>query len=137
MEWMNCAAVRNFFEIESPNTGRGKSQLLPRHIAVFALRFVARSFFHFDLAKLVDAPDVSAVGKWCVEEYLHDLPDLILTEQIGTQAQHVAMIVLAGDARGDLIVRESGADAENLIRRDGHSNAAAVQQDGALNRAIG
>jgi len=89
-------------------------------------------FLLLDLAELLDAADVTAVAESGGEEDLDDVADLVFAEQVGAEAQDVAVVVLAGAAGGDLVVNECGADATDLVGRDGHADAAAVHEDARL-----
>ena len=51
--------------------------------------------FLLQLADLIEAPGVAAVGEMGVEEDLDDLADLVFAEQVGAEAQDVAVVVLA------------------------------------------
>ena len=100
------------------------------------LRLQSLAFFSLNLPELFDSANVPPIGKLRTEENLDDLPALIFAEQIDAQAQHIAMIVFASDPRGHLIVRQGGTNAKDLIGRDRHADAAAIQQDGRLGGAI-
>src|SRR5690242_7334609 len=68
-------------------------------------------FLLLDLAELLDAADVTAVAEGGGQEDLDDVADLVFAEQIGAEAQDVAVVVLAGAAGGDLVMDEGSADA--------------------------
>src|SRR6266496_2777087 len=63
------------------------------------------------------------------QKNLHDMPDLIFAEQVGAEAEDIAMDFLARQTSGDLIVRQRGADALDLVGGDGHPDAGAVEED--------
>lgn len=84
----------------------------------------------FRLGELFDALAVAAVGEFGGEEDFHDAADLFFAEEVGAEAEDVAVIVLAGAAGGEFIVDEGGPDALHLVGGDGHTNAGAVHQDG-------
>src|SRR4051812_15249591 len=90
----------------------------------------------FDLHDLGDAVRVPAFGVWRAEKDLDDLAYLPVAEKIAADAQDVAVIVLAGASRGDLIVHETGPHTVNLVRANRHSDAAAVEQDADLGLAL-
>ena len=59
-------------------------------------------------------------------EDFHDFTDLVFAEEIGAEAQDVAVIVLAGAMSGDLIVNQTRADVFHFVGGDGHADAASV-----------
>src|SRR3954467_1668606 len=75
----------------------------------------AAELVFFDLLQLLDPADVPGVAELGAEEDLDDLPDLLLAEQIGAEAQDVAVVVLARPAGGHLLVDQRRADAADFI----------------------
>ena len=63
------------------------------------------------------------------QEDFDDLADLVFGEQVGAEAQDVAMIVFAGAVGGDLIVNQAGADVVHFVGGNGHTDAASVEED--------
>jgi hypothetical protein len=71
------------------------------------------------------------------QENRDDIADLLFADQVGAEAEHVAVIVLARPAGGELIVDERGAHAVDLVGSDAHADTAAVEEDADLVRAVG
>ena len=56
------------------------------------------------LLEFLHAPGVATFAEGGGQEDTDDLADLVFVQQIRAQAQHVAVIVLAGKPGGDFIV---------------------------------
>src|SRR4051812_50104302 len=67
--------------------------------------------FLFKLLELLDASGVSAFTERGCQKYADDLADFVFVEQIGAEAQDVAVIVLAREAGGGFVVGGGGAGA--------------------------
>src|ERR1700722_16809666 len=80
--------------------------------------FQCPAFFEF--SELLHSPGVSAVGEFGNQKNLDNIANLIFTQKIGAQAEHIAMIVLTGSPSRDFIVSQCGTDAVNFICRHTH-----------------
>src|SRR5258706_11790716 len=90
-----------------------------------------------DARHLLDTARVTAVAEGGTQENLDDLSDLIFTEQIGAEAENVAMIVFAGAPGRDFIMDQRGANPSDFICYYRHADPAAVEKDPHLVDARG
>jgi hypothetical protein len=91
----------------------------------------------FEVVEFLDAAGMAAVAEGRGEERLGDFADFGVVQEIGAETENIAVIGFPGEASGDLIVSEGGADATDLIGGDGHADTAAVKENAGFAAALG
>ena len=97
----------------------------------------AMAFFALQVAQLFYSADMPSIGKSRAKKNVYNLAHLIFAQKVNPQADDVTMIMLAGDAGGDFIVNQGGADAIDLVGGDGHADAAAIEKNAHVGPALG
>lgn len=90
--------------------------------------FRALPLAFFKRTNLFNAFGVSAVGAAGGEEDFDDRAHLLVTDQVGRHAQHVAVILLSADPCRHIIVRQRSAHAGNFVGDDRHADSRSVDQ---------
>lgn len=83
-----------------------------------------------------DALGVAAFFEVGGEENFDDFSHLVVGDEVGAHAEDVAVVVGAGDACGDFIVGEGGADAADFVGGYGHADAGFVEEDSDVDVAV-
>src|SRR5262245_23293882 len=94
-----------------------------------------RALLGFEARDLVDAAGVAAAVERCVQPDAHHLVHELFAQEIGGQADHVAVVVAAAHLGGDGIVAGGGADAAHLVRGNAHTDVRAADEYAALDLA--
>lgn len=88
-----------------------------------------RKFPGLQLSDLFYSSLVSSRLGWGIQEDMHNPANLIFAQQIRSDADDIAVMMLPGASCGEFIMRQDGTDAGHLIRDDRHADAAAFQED--------
>src|SRR6185503_10914674 len=88
-------------------------------------------------ADLIDSALVAPSGKGGVEPEREDFVGQAGGDDAPTHREHVGVVVLARQPRGEEVVAERGADAGDLVRGDLLALAAAADHDAAIGAALG
>ena len=82
-----------------------------------------------DLRDFVEAALVAAAGVGSGQEGLDHFEGGGGSDDAGAEGEDVGVVVFAGEAGGDYVVSQSGADAADFVRCDGDADTGAADGD--------
>ncbi|EPY42074.1 ribose 5-phosphate isomerase B [Angomonas deanei] len=77
------------------------------------------------------------LGEWGIQKRLNHILNYLQPRDTLSHAEHVGIVVLAGEGGGDVVVAEGGTDTIHLIRGHGHPNTSPADEDTFLRLPAG